>query len=593
MVSVGALALVMLAPTTLELKDSEIARLPERLQAIAARPLLVRLTGRVELASPIVLGREASGVTFTGNATLSGGVVLPQWRREGERYVAGLPFRPRSVRQLFVGNARWRRPTLPAGKDWFRFAEFATPVDRAAPWNQGQTAMVVAQGTLDPAWTQRGELEIVAHHFWVTSRLRIKDWDLASGVVTFDRRSVFKLADDGWGADAKAATFRVENVQEALNQPNSFVWNRARNRIETLTPIRRAIVPRIPEVLRIEGAKDVVIQGLTFAHTEWDLPADSAGDVQAAHTVPASVTVKDSKNVRFEGCRFTQLGTWGIELLGVTNGVEIAASTFDDLGAGGVKVGHETANTLVRDNRITRGGRLFPSACGIWGGLSGGNRVVHNLVRDFYYTGISWGWDWGFRDTAARNNIIAHNDISLIGQGELSDMGGIYVLGKQPGSVIEGNRIRTVDARGYGGWGIYLDEGSTGWTVRNNLVADTKTGGFHIHYGGNNEIANNVFVGARHDAQLIRVRDDQQGPIVFRNNVVVSLDANVPIVGPGWLKRDVTMTGNVFWTPSRDRTMPFGADATNRFEDPKLDRGGLPTIAGWSGFDPKRVGPRP
>lgn len=592
MVTVGALVLAMLAPPTLELKDGEIAQLSHRLKAVAARPLQVRLSGRVELASPLVLGPEASGVTFTGNAVLSGGVTVRQWRKEGDLFVADLPFRPRSLRQLFVGNARWRRPTLPTGNAWFRFADFANAEDRAAPWNQGQTAMVIAKGTLDPAWANRDELEIVAHHFWVTSRLRLKEWDLETGVATFDRRSVFKLADDGWGADAKAAPFRVENVREALDQMNTFYWNRSRNRIETRTPIRNAVVPRLPEVLRIEGAKDVAFQGLTFAHTEWDLPADSAGDVQAAHSVPAGVTVKDGKRVQFEHCRFVQLGTWGVEVLGSSDGVQIVGSAFDDLGGGGVKVGHETANTLVGDNRITRGGRLFPSACGIWGGLSGGNRIVHNLVRDSFYTGISWGWDWGFRDTAAKDNLIAFNDIALIGQGELSDMGGIYVLGKQPGSVIEGNRIRTVDARGYGGWGIYLDEGSTGWIVRNNLVVDTKTGGFHIHYGGHNEIANNVFVGSRNDAQLIRVRDDQQGPIAFRNNVVVSLDAKVPIVGPGWLKRDVTMTGNVFWTPSKDRTLPFGADATNRFEDPKLNKENLPTFAGWTGFDPKQVGPR-
>jgi hypothetical protein len=242
-----------------------------------------------------------------------------------------------------------------------------------------------------------------------------------------------------------------------------------------------------------------------------------------------------------------------------------------------VKLANNTLGNIIADNDISGGGRIFPSACGIWGGQSGDNRIEHNRIRDFYYTGISLGWDWGFADTPAKNNLIANNDISDIGQGSLSDMGGIYVLGKQPGSVISGNRIQNVQARGYGGWGIYLDEGSTGWTVERNLVIGTKTGGFHIHYGRDNVIRRNIFVGAQSDAQLIRVRDDKQGPITFDSNIVVSLDPDVPIVGPAWLKRDVTMKNNIYWSPSQNQPIPFGDDGTGIWLDPKLDRNGIPT----------------
>ncbi|MFZ4508008.1 MAG: right-handed parallel beta-helix repeat-containing protein [Fimbriimonas sp.] len=580
--SVGAMVPV------LNLKDAEIGQLSQRLKAETRRPLTVRLSGVVELKEPIVLGPEASQVTFTGKAILSGGTTLKSWKKVGNIWTQPLGFQASSLRQLFVNGERWGRPTLPGGGKFYQFADYASPAEASGEWNKGQNRMIYAPGDLNPNWLNRDEVEVMAHHLWVTSRMRIKEMDTAARLVTFDRPSVFKLSND---YDGKAAVYRVINVREALDQPKTYFWDRKANEIQTQTPMKAAVAPRLAEILRIQGAKDVVFRWLNFSHTEYDLPG-SAGDFQAGHTVPASVTLVDCERVRFENCGFTRLGNWGLEIIGKSTSNAVKDCTFDDLGAGGIKLGNGTSGTTIDSNSITRGGRIFPSACGIWGGLTGHNTIQYNRIHDFYYTGISLGWDWGFRDTEAKENLIAGNDISLIGQGELSDMGGIYVLGKQPGSVIRNNRIQQVFARGYGGWGIYLDEGSTGWTVLNNLVVDTKTGGFHIHYGGNNVIRNNIFIGSRSDAQLIRVRDDQQGPITFEGNVVVSRDAAVPIVGPGWLKRDVSLRNNVFWTPAADRSLPFGADATNKYADPKLDTNNIPQISGWSGFDLKQVGPR-
>ncbi len=192
--------------------------------------------------------------------------------------------------------------------------------------------------------------------------------------------------------------------------------------------------------------------------------------------------------------------------------------------------------------------------------------------------------------------MIAYNDIADIGQGELSDMGGIYVLGKQPGSRIDHNRIRNVDARGYGGWGVYLDEGSTGWTVENNVVTDTKTGGFHIHCGGDNLVRNNVFAYARKEGQLIRQRDDKQGPIRFERNLFVARPGDAPLVVPNWLHRAVVLTGNLYAAAKPD--LPFGDDGTGRFVSVEFGSDGLPPKGsevyrmGFQLIDLRDVGPR-
>ena len=567
-----------------ELKGQEITDLATRLKQETRRPLTVKLSGTAYLSAPITLGPEASGVRLEGDAVISGGVRLSKWTEtefEGQpAWSSPVPFSPTTLRQVFVGKGedRFSQTRFPGGTSYFRFAGFASPADQAADWMTAQSQMIYAPKSIDPNWRNLSDVELVVHHYWVTSRLKIKSLDPDKKLVTFDRKSVFKLSDDGYGGGAKPAVFSVENVAELFGQAGAFYFDRPSQLLFLPLPPREAVVPRLSQLLQVTGATNFSMSGLRFAHTEVDLGPTVSGDIQAGYTVPAAVNLTNCQTVSIERCRFQHLGGWGIEVAGEqSRRVTISKSEFSDLGGGSVKLANNTLGNVIADNEISGGGRIFPSACGIWGGQSGDNRIEHNRIRDFYYTGISLGWDWGFADTPAKNNLIANNDISDIGQGSLSDMGGIYVLGKQPGSVISGNRIQNVQARGYGGWGIYLDEGSTGWTVERNLVIGTKTGGFHIHYGGDNVIRRNIVVGAQSDAQLIRVRDDKQGPITFDSNIVVSLDPDVPIVGPAWLKRDVTMKNNIYWSPSPNHPIPFGDDGTGIWLDPKLDRNGLPT----------------
>jgi hypothetical protein len=119
--------------------------------------------------------------------------------------------------------------------------------------------------------------------------------------------------------------------------------------------------------------------------------------------------------------------------------------------------------------------------------------LVHNEVAHTCYTGISVGWTWGYRETITRGILIENNLIHDICEGTLSDNGGIYLLGVQPGTVVRGNHIYGVTSADYGGWGIYPDEGSSHMIFEHNWVHDTSGSAFSVHYGRELVLRHNVF----------------------------------------------------------------------------------------------------
>jgi Right handed beta helix region len=109
------------------------------------------------------------------------------------------------------------------------------------------------------------------------------------------------------------------------------------------------------------------------------------------------------------------------------------------------------------------------------------------------------------------------------------------------GNVIANNRFHDIthDPGGYGGWGIYLDQGSSFLTVTNNLVYNTSATGFTYNHsqsgtyqldGTPNVIQNNIFAfGAQ--ASIHRNGSDGALNFTFENNLVY-WDQAQPISGP-------------------------------------------------------------
>ncbi len=550
------------------------------------QPVTVQIAdGVYELAEPLVFAPEDGGtpacpvryVAAAGAAPcISGGRRINDWREtthNGQRcWIADVPETARgewTFTRLYVNGTARARTRLPK-TGFHRFTGLAGYPVTGDDWNRGPNRANFAPGNIQK-WHNWQDVEIVAYQLWFDTHHRIKAIDEETGTVHFYAQSLGSLQDER----GQFARYVVENVFEALDTPGEWYLDRSAGKLyylplagETLDH-SAVVAPCLTELLRLQGddrgcVAHLHFENLTFAHQHWELPLDCAGYIQAAWGVPGAITLDGAEHCVFYGCTVAHVNSYGIEVLAGGTANTIAACTIHDTGAGGIKVGHEQLGphssavggglkdkdvppiaATVADCTIRDCGHIYPSAIGIWVGNSGWNRIVHNRIFNCTYTGISCGWTWGYAPTRTVANRIEYNHIHHINHlGLLSDNGGIYTLGRQPGSTLRGNVIHDIACYGYGGWGIYPDEGSSGLRIDNNLVFRTKEASFSTHYGQDNLVCNNIFALSREHHLGLGKREAHRTTVLRRN---ILLPDNGLVCG-NWPTPHATVTDNLFWT---------------------------------------------
>ncbi|HUH45505.1 MAG TPA: right-handed parallel beta-helix repeat-containing protein [Arenibacter sp.] len=324
------------------------------------------------------------------------------------------------------------------------------------------------------------------------------------------------------------------------------------------------VIPVLENLISVEGdivnknlVANISFEGLTFTHSHYRMPRTGSEPTQAAVHINAAIMLEGAENITFFKCEVSRTGQHALWFGKGCSTSVVEQSYLNDLGGGGIYLGDtsplegigHTHNIRIHNNIIQTGGREFPSAVGVWVGHSSDVEVSHNDIGNFYYTGVSVGWIWGYADSNSKRNKVLNNRIHHIGWTLLSDMAAVYTLGKSEGTVIGNNTIHHVHAYSYGGWGLYTDEGSSDILMENNLVYSTKTGGFHQHFGENNRVGNNIFAFAKsYQVQCTRVEGHRS--FNFENNIVV-FNEGVVLQGP-WDKIDIYMDKNLYWNAAGD-----------------------------------------
>ncbi len=331
---------------------------------------------------------------------------------------------------------------------------------------------------------------------------------------------------DYWGK------FHFRNAKELLDEPNEFYFDRSEQMIYYITDGADAnmldiVAPRSEGLIRLHGSSTsdrvsrVAFEGITFAFDAWNLmqldESRGFGGIQslglASKYIPdgnwhptkynscdvplGCIDVQNASDIRIERCRFEHLGC--ASAICMTNDVKdarIVGNVFMDILGNSLTLGHPQ-HYEIGDGE----GRFAPDVEGLCQDILVSNNYVRNVCLDFRqvetmvaffvkdvrflhndiqycpYGAISLGWWWGNANipesTVAGNNAVSFNRIGNTHQ-LLSDGGPIYLLGRQPNSVIEGNYIFKSPRC------IYPDDGSSGWDIHHNVVNSTYQYWLHI-----------------------------------------------------------------------------------------------------------------
>ena len=565
--------------------------------------------GEYAVTKPIEFKPENSGSpevvyrgAVSGKTILTGGIELKNWSDCGDgTWSADLPeFEGNTLyfEQLWVNGRRAVRSRYP-NEGFLRMESVKEefPGTRQKPAEKPQTLQWATgkPGELDflksvPAnelkWGQ-----MIIHHNWDTTRRILLRFDAETNTVEAKGGNM-----KPWNPWRPTSLYYFENVRTAFDAPGEWFYDGNAKKVfyrpmegETLANTRFIVArPGLVQLLIVKGAgeaapvKNIRFENLTFSYTDTprqlnvmrnaQLPEEVTGDLtkpgpsqfepqQAAFYTKAVIFVDDAQKIAFKNCELSHLGEYGLWFLNAQE-CSFCDSELYDLGAGGVRIGGGrparseasgcAEKNVVYNNLISNGGRFHASAVGVWiGNNTMDNQLVHNEIADFYYTGVSVGWNWGYAGVSFRN-IIEFNRIHDIGQGHLADMGGVYTLGTQTGTRVCNNVIFNVESFGYGGWGLYPDEGTTGITMENNLVYDTMDGSFHQHYGKENVIRNNIFArnkpnpmgnGVAHQIAITRVEDHTS--VIFTNNLIYWKDGTSIGYRVDEVKADIR--SNLWW----------------------------------------------
>lgn len=427
-------------------------------------------------------------------------------------------------------------------------------------------------------------------HWWVNELSPMVSYDLSTGLIKTEKYTglVVKEGD----------RYYLENVKESLDKAGEWCFDSSEDKIYYI-PQNGETAENLclyasseAEMLKINNCSGITFKNIEFAETaftygdEKHLNTDihtadrtwANSSFQSATDAPGAVTVTYSDNINFVNCEFRNIGCTAIKYFNGSKQCKTENCLFDSVGASALFIGgrfyfHDTDSNnpedyaediTVTNCEIKNYGQIFFGASGITLTYCDTAEISHNEIHDGYYTGISAGYTWLFFDNPTQNISIKDNLIYDIGHHMISDLGGIYLLGVQQGTVVSGNVIHDVTCydgeSGYAGTGIYLDSGCQFITIENNLVFNVDTSAYNTTLSKDNIIRNNIF--AFSGQSCVALGMSEYGGVftdlhsAYNNNILLT-DNNVSAIEYLSCEEHFCGNNNIIWDNTSGKNLYF------------------------------------
>lgn len=562
----------------------EIAREHRKSNQVNQPIEIIALEGEYFMTEPLVLASEdvassSAPLIFRAEkgtkAVFYGGLKIVGFEKVNDKLWRA--FIPEVVRQgwyfeqLYANNERLKRARTPNEGFFFIKKVTQTVIDTAGSLAVQRIEIDTSDAKYLNSISKQdfNDVLITFYNNWNTYGKRISGFNNEKTVIFTTGGSLM-----GWNVFTRRTRYKVENFKAALDAPGEWFLDksgylyyipREGETIENST----FFAPQLKEFIKIQGDSatgklvgNIRFENLVFQVAGYQTPPDGNELGQAAASVDAVVMLDFANNIEFKNCEIAHTGTNAFWFRRACSNCLVSQNYMYDLGAGGIKIGetiirpdqNEITNNITIDNNIIRdGGHIFPCAVGILLFNARDNKMTHNEIANFSYSGISVGWVWGYAFSPSKRNKVEFNHVHHIGWGELCDLGGIYTLGASEGTTVSNNVVHHVYPFAYGGYGIYSDEGSSGITVENNLVYTCKSSGFDLHYGKENIIRNNIF--ALNLSDQLQANDaEEHKSFTFTNNIIYFDKGN--LLSGNWHKFNLFSDYNCYWD-TRTKDIPF------------------------------------
>ncbi len=290
----------------------------------------------------------------------------------------------------------------------------------------------------------------------------------------------------------------------SLIKPNTYVYDSTTGKLYYYPEKGAPAAPAystVETLISLTALNHVTFDGITFTGTgcarkaiDGYMSGQANGEKRYGVLSAAAVLLDNCADITAVNCRFTELGTNGLQSINRLVGITVRDSLFDDISMSAIALGNHNTNwdaenamynIHIENNVINNIGMEYPTATAIYISHVDNLKILHNTISETAYSAISVGWGWstvsyGYGEKINVHNAeIAYNRFTDFMQ-VLLDGAAIYVLGGNVNPehteyfnfMHDNYAERVLDSTGQRGY--YMDGAASNWEVYDSVIFGSK-----------------------------------------------------------------------------------------------------------------------